>query len=99
MDKKLEMYLNNNAIQVPFKRLESQQYLFGTKKINVVIRNGVLMVRVGGGFMSIQEFVDKHSEKEMQSLKIKVKKEGKDYETIVKDMAKMFNSKKFGQKK
>jgi len=53
---------------------------------------------VGGGFMSLQEFVDNHSEKEMQSLKIKVKKENKDYETIVKDLAKKFTTKKFGQK-
>jgi len=39
--------------------------------------------------------VDKHAEKEMASLKIRVKKEKKDYETVVGDLAKRFKEKKF----
>ena len=44
----------------PIKRIEEGKYLFGTKKIYAKIINGKLMVRVGGGYMSIEEFVEKH---------------------------------------
>jgi hypothetical protein len=43
-----------------------------------VIRNGVLMIRVGGGYMTIQEYVDKHAAKEVSSMKVRMKKENQD---------------------
>jgi len=49
----LEKYMNSHNIKLPITRLESKWYLFGTKKVNAVIKNGVLMIRVGGGFMTI----------------------------------------------
>ena len=33
-------------------------YSFGTKKINVKCENNCLKVRVGGGYVSIEEYVD-----------------------------------------
>jgi hypothetical protein len=35
------------------------------------------MVRVGGGFMTIEEFIDKHSTKEIMNLKLRMVKEKK----------------------
>ena len=35
------------------------------------------MVRVGGGFMNIEEFVGKHSSKEILSLRLKMVKDRK----------------------
>ena len=32
-------------------------YMFGTKKIYAKIINGKLVIRVGGGYMSIDEFM------------------------------------------
>ena len=60
-----------------------------------MIRNGVLMIRVGGGFMTISEFVDKHAEKELNSLKIRVKKEKKQLDEVVTELVKKFKEKKF----
>ena len=42
---------------VPVKRLGDGNYLFGTKKIFAKIMNGKLVIRVGGGFMIIEEFI------------------------------------------
>ena len=61
VDKMLEKFIRESNITVPIKRLFLKQYLFGTKMIHAKIRNGKLQVRVGGGYMSIGEFVDKHS--------------------------------------
>ena len=53
--------MTNNKVNVPINRIDPSKYLFGTKVISAQIINGVLMIRVGGGFMGIEEFVDKHS--------------------------------------
>ena len=39
------------------KRLGGGYYLLGSKKIYCKILNGRLVVRVGGGYMAIEEFV------------------------------------------
>jgi hypothetical protein len=47
--------------RVPIKKLYEGYYLFGTKKIYAKIMNGKLVIRVGGGYMSFQEFRDTYS--------------------------------------
>jgi len=42
---------------VKFIRLGEGTYTFGTKRISVRIINGKLVIRVGGGYMMIQEFL------------------------------------------
>ena len=46
------------------------------------ILNGELQVRVGGGYMTIKEFVDKHSELETQRLKLKMSKSNQTLEQV-----------------
>ena len=53
----LVKYLLTNKVKVPIKRLQESKYLFGTKVIIASIFNEGLNVRVGGGFMTIDEFV------------------------------------------
>ena len=43
--------------RVPVKKIAEGYYLFGTRKIYAKIMNGKLVVRVGGGYMSFQEFL------------------------------------------
>lgn len=49
--------LNRLGINLPIKRLGGGYYMFGTKKIYCKIINGKLVVRVGGGYMGIEEFI------------------------------------------
>ena len=42
---------------MPIKRLGNGFYLFGTRKIFAKIMNGKLVIRVGGGYMVIEEFI------------------------------------------
>ena len=77
VDKMLEDFIQKNSVKVPINRIDPSKYLFGTKVISAQIINGVLMVRVGGGFMNIEEFVEKHSTKEIISLKLKMTKDRK----------------------
>lgn len=45
-------------------RIEKGKYIFGTKKIQCVEKNGMLTVRVGGGFMPIDQFIEDYAEQE-----------------------------------
>ncbi len=50
----LEKFCKTHKVKVPIHRIDESKYLFGTKIINAQIINGVLMVRVGGGFMELE---------------------------------------------
>lgn len=43
-----------------FVREQEGVYNFGSKKTNIKMENGLLKVRVGGGYLSIEEFVDQY---------------------------------------
>jgi hypothetical protein len=50
---------------VPIRKVGNGFYLFGTKKIYAKILNGKLVIRVGGGFMIIEEFIATYADAEM----------------------------------
>lgn len=57
MDELFAEYINRLGCPVPVKRMTPSQYMFGTKKISAKIINGRLVIRVGGGYMGIEEFM------------------------------------------
>ena len=58
VDELIAKYINQMQIPLPVRRLGDGNYIFGTKKIFAKILNGKLVIRVGGGFMSIDEFFE-----------------------------------------
>jgi Growth-Arrest-Specific Protein 2 Domain len=53
---------------VPIKKLGNGYYIFGTRKIYAKILNGKLVIRVGGGFMIIEEFINNYAEQELNKI-------------------------------
>ncbi len=51
-------------IDIFIQKLGPGNYLFGTKKIYAKVVNGVLLIRVGGGFMDIDNFYSNYGEQE-----------------------------------
>jgi hypothetical protein len=51
--------------QVPIKRLGNGYYNFGTRRIFAKIMNGKLVIRVGGGYMVIEEFIANYADQEL----------------------------------
>jgi hypothetical protein len=72
---------------VPIIRIDTSKYLLGTKVIVASVMHGALTVRVGGGFMSIDEFVETHQEKEIAKLKQMIAREKKKPLSIMKEIA------------
>ena len=62
VDRKLAEYINNfpdrNKLKIMFMRESSGVYEFGQRKVMVKVDGGKIQVRVGGGYLSIDEFID-----------------------------------------
>jgi len=54
----INLHHERGALTTLFVREGEGIYKFGTKKVNIKLENGLLKVRVGGGYLSIEEFVD-----------------------------------------
>ncbi len=61
-------YINRLGCPVPVNRIGPNQYNFGTKKVNAKIINGRLVIRVGGGFMGIEEFIRYYGDIELAKI-------------------------------
>jgi len=61
-------HLNEVHCPVPIKKLSDGNYIFGTKKIYAKVLNGNLMIRVGGGYMSIEEFIQAYGQSELEKI-------------------------------
>lgn len=68
VDQGLADYLNSKdpPVPVPFRREEPGVYFFGTKKVFIKIEQGRIIIRVGGGFMRIEEFIDIYTPIELE---------------------------------
>ncbi len=64
IDEMMAKYLNDCPYYVPVKRLGEGQYMYGSKKIFAKIMNGKLIIRVGGGYILIDEFLQNYAEVE-----------------------------------
>lgn len=68
IDKALGDYLNsrNTVLPLPFVRENTGIYYFGTRKVNISYERNKLTVKVGGGFLPIDEFIDNYIEIELE---------------------------------
>jgi len=64
VDKMLADFINQFGCPVRIERLGNGYYMFGTRKIFAKIINDKLVIRVGGGYMSIEEFVRQYGKQE-----------------------------------
>ena len=64
-DAKLADFINKSdsekRMKCLFVRQSEGQYSYFTKKVIMKMENSNLIIRVGGGFMSIDEFIEQHN--------------------------------------
>ena len=68
LDELLGSYINENGCPVPIMRLGNGYYMFGSRKIYAKVLNGKLVIRVGGGYMIINEFIATYAEAELRKM-------------------------------
>lgn len=65
IDELFAVHLNKAEINLPVKRVGPGKYMFGSKQILVKIVNGKLIIKVGGGFMGADEFIEQYGQIEI----------------------------------
>ena len=72
VDKRIAEYINNypdrSKLKVMFVREAEGVYKFGSKRVNVRVDKEKINIRVGGGYMTIDEFLDQYTHLEVQAL-------------------------------
>ena len=72
VDKKLAEYINNypdrNKLKIMFMRESEGVYEFGSKRVMVKVERDKINIKVGGGFLSIDEFLDQYTPVELEKL-------------------------------
>lgn len=76
IDELFGFHLNKCGCTLTVKRLAPGKYLFGTRQILAKIINGKLVIRVGGGYMSAEEFIEQYGRQEMMKM-MKTDQDGK----------------------
>ncbi len=70
LDIALAEYINNypdrRKLKIMFLRDQPGVYQFGQRKVNVRLEQGKIKIRVGGGFISIDEFLDLYTPEELE---------------------------------
>ena len=72
IDKKLAEYINNypdrQKLKIMFMRESEGVYEFGSKRVYVKVEKDKIRIKVGGGFLSIDEFLDQYTPTELEKL-------------------------------
>lgn len=72
VDEKLADFINNypdrQRLKIMFMRESVGVYEFGSKKVLIKVEKDKIKIRVGGGFLSIDEFLDQFTPVELQKL-------------------------------
>lgn len=87
VDSALAEYINNypdrKRLRIMFIREQPGVYSFGSKKITIKLEMGKINIRTGGGYISIDEFLDQYTPLELERqkrsdplLKVDLKKNG-----------------------
>ena len=75
VDKKLAEFINNyperSKLKIMFMRESDGVYQFGTKRVAVKVEKDNIKIRVGGGYLSIDEFLDQYTPVELEKLERK----------------------------
>jgi len=72
VDRRLSEFINNypdrQRLRIMFYRESEGVYQFGTKRVNIRVENNKINVRVGGGYLSIDEFLEQYTQSECEKL-------------------------------
>jgi predicted nuclease with TOPRIM domain len=77
LDAMIHDYLRSINCDIPIKKIGGGYYIFGTKKIYAKIMNNKLVIRIGGGYCLIDEFVANYADSERTKIQM-IKEQGGD---------------------
>lgn len=55
-------YQMKKTTDLRFEKVNETSYIIGTRKVTAKVNNGILLLRVGGGYMDIDNFIKAYGE-------------------------------------
>lgn len=72
VDRNLAEFINNyperSKLKIMFMRESEGVYTFGSKRVMIKVEQNHIKIRVGGGYLSIDEFIDQYTPVELEKL-------------------------------
>ncbi|CDW82748.1 gas2 domain containing protein [Stylonychia lemnae] len=87
LDEEFERVINQLDLDsLPVIRISNGKYLIGSESKMVVLKHRTCMVRVGGGFQKLEEYIITHKEDQIQKIKRMMTEKSKSYEQIILEL-------------
>ena len=77
---------------VPVIKLDTNTYIVGTQKRQLVMKNTNLLMRVGGGFMDLNEYLRQEAKFECLKISMAMGKQQQSYQEVLVDILKERNA-------
>ena len=62
------MKIDRQKLKIMFMRESEGVYEFGSRRVMVKVEKNKILIKVGGGFLSIDEFLDQYTPTELEKL-------------------------------
>lgn len=94
VDLQIDSRIRAHAIRIPIAHLEGTTYLVGTKTVNCELSGANVLVRVGGGFQTLEDYVRINKQTIERSLMLTMLKSSWSMQQVVNSMIAQFGQKK-----
>ncbi|CDW86537.1 growth arrest-specific protein 2 [Stylonychia lemnae] len=94
VDEIVEKIVYEMDIQLPIIRILQGRYLIGTEYKMLMIKNDSCMVRVGGGFEKLEEYIMRNQDAELDKIKRMMVDNGKSFAEVMTSLLEKFNADK-----
>lgn len=78
--------INSQGVQLPIIRMYGGKYLIGTESKIAIIKGTSCVVRVGGGFQNMEEYIKRHEADELMKIEKIMQEQNKTYVEVIKDL-------------
>lgn len=92
VDEAIQSLLSSKNFSIPVIRISNGKYLIGTESKMCQIKGNSCMVRIGGGFQRIEEYIQNHQDAEMEKIRRLMAESGKTYHQIIIDLLVKFGA-------
>jgi hypothetical protein len=86
VDEAMAKIINSHGVQLPIIRMYGGKYLIGTDSKIAIIKGTSCVVRVGGGFQNMEEYIMRHEADELLKIEKMMQDQGKTYTEVIKDL-------------
>lgn len=88
LDQKIQEFIKVNDVTIPIVHVKNSQYLIGINKCNCELKANKIMIRVGGGYEKIQDYVSKNNKYFQRALVINMVKSENSLEFVLNEIIK-----------